>query len=125
MIADWKPRQRVWIALSDLFLDTDVSLHFDYITRELVPAPFTLDELDMILRDEVAPVFLPNLLVVAGEWAGFPEERVAQKIGAYLRRPGWWRRLGRPRRAVLLRQFVPEWPALLQRIATEREGLGQ
>lgn len=113
-------RHKVWIALSDLFLDTDVSLHFDHIQRVLVPAPFSMDELDLILRDEVAPVFLSNLFDIAGEWAGFPEDVIVKKIDAYLLRPAWLRRLGRRRRAKLLGEMVTRWPELRQRIAAQR-----
>lgn len=76
-IIDRKP---VWSALSDLFLDTDVTLHYDYIVRTCAASPFTIDELEAILKNEVAPVVLPNLYDIAGEWAGFDEDWLVKAI---------------------------------------------
>lgn len=115
-------RHRVWIALSDLFLDTDVSIHFDYIEQELAASSFSDTKLDLILRDEVAPVCLPNLHEIAGEWAGFQPEYLVRSIEAYLKRPAWLRRMGQRRRARQLGQLVPEWPEVLDRIRIRRAG---
>jgi|SRR5215472_7682823 hypothetical protein len=67
-------RRPVWIALADLFLDTDVTLFYPAIARTLAESPYSIEELRAILFDEVAPVLQGNLLSVAGEWAGFEEE---------------------------------------------------
>lgn len=113
-------RERIWIALSHLFLDTDVSLHFDYVERTLATSSFPMDEIDLILRDEVTPVCIPNLYDVAGEWAGFNEDWLLSNIRRHLARPAWRWRLGRRTRAHQLRQMVTEWPALRARIAAKR-----
>jgi hypothetical protein len=68
------PRHPVWLALSDLFLDTDTRLSFPYIARTLAASPFTDDELEAIFQNEVAPAVEFNLFDIAGEWAGFGEE---------------------------------------------------
>lgn len=47
-------RQAVWSALSDLFLDTDVALHYPGITRVCALSPYSLPELEHILYREVA-----------------------------------------------------------------------
>lgn len=121
-LADLTERQRVWVALSDLFLDTDVTLHFDYIERELTASPFTIDEIDAILRDEVAPICLFNLYDIAGEWAGFRADWLIKAIEAYLSRPRWFRRLRRRGRAKALDCMVSEWPELRARIIAKRAG---
>ena len=54
-------RKPVWIALSELFLDVDPSLAYDYIARTLAASPYTLNELYAILCDEVAPLLKSNL----------------------------------------------------------------
>lgn len=77
-------RTAVWVALSDLFLDTDVSLSYDYIARVCAESSFTLEELKEILKSEVAPVCSTNLLDVAGEWAGFNEEWLESNIKKYI-----------------------------------------
>jgi len=74
------PRHAVWIALSDLFLDTDVRLHYVYIVRILAAAPYSIEELARILNDEVTPVLQHNLMQVAGEWALFPDEWVIAEV---------------------------------------------
>ncbi|MES2823454.1 MAG: hypothetical protein V4732_07625 [Pseudomonadota bacterium] len=73
-------RAVVWVALSDLFLDTDVSLSYDYIARVCSESTYTLAELKEILESEVAPTCSANLLSVAGEWAGFDEEWLVNNI---------------------------------------------
>lgn len=122
MTADRSERERVWIALSELFLDTDVSSSLDQIQREVIASPFSIEDIDIILRDEVAPVCLPNLYSVAGEWTGFDPDWLLPSIHKYLSQPAWQRRLGRSFRARGLRRMVPEWPDLRSRIIAERIG---
>src|SRR4051794_32799035 len=73
-------RRPVWVALSDLFLDTDVRLYFAYSARALAQSPFTMDQLDSIFEEEVSPVVAVNLCSIAGEWAGFDEEWLVSEI---------------------------------------------
>jgi len=73
-------RKAVWSAFSDLFLDTDVTLNYHYIIRVCGASKLTMEELEYILKYEVAPVALPNLYCVAGEWAGFDEEWLITEI---------------------------------------------
>ncbi|MES2676210.1 MAG: hypothetical protein V4660_18375 [Pseudomonadota bacterium] len=70
----------VWVALSELFLDTDVTLSYDYIARTCAESTYTLAELKEILESEVAPACTTNLLSVAGEWASFDEEWLTSSI---------------------------------------------
>ena len=72
-------RKPIWLALSDLFLDT-APLDYGYIARVCAESRFTIDELEMILKCEVAPVLLPNLSNVAGQWIGFNENWLVGKI---------------------------------------------
>lgn len=75
-------RRDLWIALSDLFLDTDVRLSYPYVARVAAETPYSMDELEAIYRNEVAPIVEDNLLEVAGEWAMFPEEWLVSAIAA-------------------------------------------
>ena len=101
--ADLARRRPVWLALSDLFLDTDVQLFQGLNTRLLAASPYSLDELDTILREEVYPACAFNLSLVAGEWAGFDEAWLERRIlrGGPPPRP-WWRRW--------LRYLALGWP---------------
>ncbi len=89
-------RRPVWLALSDLFLDTDVNLLRAGNVRTLAASPYSRDELDRILREEVYPACSFNLRAVAGEWAGFDADWLERRIlrGGPSPRP-WWRQLGR------------------------------
>lgn len=73
-------REPIWIALSDLFLDSDVSHSYDYIVRACGDSVYSIDELKCILQNEVAPVVSLNLLSVTGEWQGFDKEWLINSI---------------------------------------------
>ena len=91
--ADLDRRRPVWLALSDLFLDTDVNLFRDGNTRLLAASPYSPDELDTILREEVYPACSYNLSQVAGEWAGFDDVWLERRILCGGPPPrSWWRR---------------------------------
>lgn len=77
---DLAERKAVWISMSALFLDTDVSLSYEYVARECAASNYSLKELEQILNHEVAPVCSTNLLSVAGEWAGFDEHWLIEEI---------------------------------------------
>jgi len=68
-------RKPLWLALSDLFLDTELQDHdHKYIVRIMKASGYSLQEIEQILMLEVFPVLLPNLRSVAGEWTGFNEK---------------------------------------------------
>jgi hypothetical protein len=73
-------RVKVWIALSDLFLDTDVTLSYENIVRTCAESPYSNQELSQILVNEVSPVCAPNLLSIAGEWTSFDEQWLVNRI---------------------------------------------
>ena len=74
-------RKPVWLALSELWLDTELDENdLDRIAGVMKRSGYTLEELRDIYLFEVAPVVFPNLLTVAGEWAGFDEDWLFSKI---------------------------------------------
>ncbi len=83
----------VWNALSDLYLDTDVTLSHDYIVRTLAASPYSLDDLHDMLMYDVHPALYPNLMSVAGEWAGFDDAWLLERIATIRRQPRWRRRI--------------------------------
>lgn len=122
--AEIQARLPLWDAIADLFLDTEIDDGVRaYVARVLAPSPFSLDELDAIYRFEVAPVVHANLKVVAGEWAGFGEEWLGERIPAHLARSGRWSRrwagsrLGRWWRTSAT---DPDWQAVLRLVAELR-----
>ena len=113
-------RRPVWEALSDMFLDTDVSLNRNWRVVVLAKSPYSVDQLQTILVDEVYPVCKYNLLSVAGEWAGFDQAWLEGKI---------LRRLGSPFRALhainlgrLTVHLSSEWQATKEGILAIRVG---
>ena len=83
---DIEARLPAWDALSSLFLDTDIALLREWRATQLSKSPYTLEELETILRDEVFPVCSWNLFSVAGEWAGFDTDWLQSAILKHLKR---------------------------------------
>ena len=77
-------KREIWCTLSDLFLDTDISVSLERISDVCAKSDFSIDEITDMLYSEVAPVCMPNLLTVVGEWTGFDEEQLVKKIINYL-----------------------------------------
>ncbi len=74
-------RKPIWIALSNFYLDTELDeSDFRGIALKIFESPYTFEEVKNINKYEVFPVLNGNLLDVAGEWAGFDEESLMQKI---------------------------------------------
>ena len=90
---DLEKRKPLWTAFSDLWLDTEVSqITLNYIAREMKASGYSLAELKHIYQHEVAPVIYQNLLVVAGEWDGFDQTWLHDKIQQNLNKPKIWRK---------------------------------
>lgn len=106
-------RRPVWIALSELFLDTGVEAALPDIARILAASPYPLEELRRILDDEVAPVLQGNLLTTAGEWVGFDENWLVQQVST---------RLGKRRFAPLLVNLDHEWDKIHRLVDSLRAG---
>lgn len=111
-------RRRVWEAMSELYLDTDIDAEvLARVAEAVARSPYSLAELERILRHEVHPVLVSNLYSVAGVWSGFDRDWLAGSIDAYLRRPWpvrWWRSRVMRAHAVVL------WHRLIRRIAAVR-----
>lgn len=87
-------RLPVWTALSDLFLDTELDApDFDRIAAMLSASGYAYAELRRIFEGEVAPVLGLNLYAVAGEWAGWDQAFVRDRVlAAWPPSMGWVRR---------------------------------
>jgi hypothetical protein len=74
-------RLPVWCALSDAFLDTELDAHaYRHMANVICAQGFTAAEAEAIFRTEVGPAFAGNLWSVAGEWAGWPEATVRERV---------------------------------------------
>lgn len=71
----------VWMALSDLFIDNEIS--YEYIAQRVAHLP--ISEIEHILFYEVAPVCMSNLLVLSpSNNKGFSEKYVLSNIHKHL-----------------------------------------
>lgn len=113
---DRDARIPVWIALSELYLDTDVSVFHDAIAETLAASPYSPAELRDILMDDVHPALHANLMSVAGEWAGFDEAWLIERIETVGRQPRWRRRMSR----WFARDIDAQWRALEPMILAAR-----
>ncbi|WP_157954273.1 DUF7079 family protein [Saccharospirillum mangrovi] len=72
-------RLPIWRALSDLFLDTEITdFTYQYIARTIRKSGLTVAEVEAILWHEVFPVLKSNLSSVAGVWDGWSDEWLLQ-----------------------------------------------
>ncbi|NLE47038.1 MAG: hypothetical protein GX614_01405 [Sandaracinaceae bacterium] len=108
---DLERRRPVWLALSALYLDTELG-EDDHarIAEALRESGYSAEELEEILYRELHPVLCMNLISVAGEWAGFDMEWVEEEI---LRR-----RRREARVAIVFGKWLVsnEWSQLKERI---------
>jgi hypothetical protein len=77
-------RRHLWLALSELFLDTETRRSFPWIIRVALESGYSWDQIESIFWNEVAPAVSHNLFDVAGDWAGFPEEWLVDEITGIL-----------------------------------------
>lgn len=100
-------RLPLWIAFSDLYLDTETGdSTYAAIARACHQSGYARQELRAILFDEVGPAFCGNLLQVAGEWAMFSAEEVElalRKQRLHHRKFPW------PFRRMLTRYTEEQW----------------
>ena len=66
---DLSRRRPVWVALSDVFLDTETRWYFPRIARVLAESGYGEPHITRIWRREAVPEFGINLLDITGEWA--------------------------------------------------------
>jgi hypothetical protein len=76
-----KRRMPVWEAISDLWLDTELGENgVLYIARVLAESGYSLEEIDKIYTEEVAPVVYMNAYSVTGVWTGFDPVWLKEEI---------------------------------------------
>lgn len=75
-------REKVWVILSEMFLDGHFADMPDASARVPAASPYDLKTLERIVLNEVFPVCVAKLRSVAGIWAGFDERDLVSKISA-------------------------------------------
>lgn len=82
-MTEYDPTTRlpIWSALSDLFLDTELQpSDFKYTAERLRESGLPPSELQDILWNEVFPALGDNLRIGTGEWGGFSDEWLQERI---------------------------------------------
>jgi hypothetical protein len=115
---DIAARQPVWEALSDMFLDTDTSLSRQCRASQLAQSPYSIEQLEFILVNEVYPICRYNLLSIAGEWTGFNPEWLRSRILRRLQSRFQFLRIRNPGR--FTGPASSEWQATRQAIIVNR-----
>ena len=109
-------RKPVWFALSELWLDTELSdSGLNYIATKMVESGYSLNELRVICDSEIAPVVFKNLQTPVGVWSGFDESWLAQQIVTQMNKPKRWQDalLDPLRRPLISYAGESEWPLLV------------
>ena len=91
--AEIEARLPLWRALSDLFLDTELQgYHYKYLAKVVLESGLKPAEVQRILWNEVFPALADNLRIATGEWSGFQDdwlrERILNVLSGRERRPG-------------------------------------
>lgn len=81
------PQQQLWIALSSLYLDADVTAFYADINRVIEEHGFSDLEVERTLIEEVELVLHHNLTSTAGEWAAFDEGWLLEQITTAIQNP--------------------------------------
>lgn len=107
-------RLPVWSALQLVFMDTDPAVLIDYIAEACARSPYSVEDIERILFNEVLPACRFNMFAgVAPEWAGFEEDWLKQHVLKS-------HRFGRPRPWLLRRYTRKWWKRLAPLIAAHR-----
>ncbi|AXX92735.1 hypothetical protein CPU12_02590 [Malaciobacter molluscorum LMG 25693] len=77
---------KMWRALSDLFLDTEIEDYiYKYVARTVSECGLSLAEAEEILWYEVYPVLEGNLRIITGVWEGWSDSWLLQNLPAPVR----------------------------------------
>lgn len=89
-MADLVKRKKVWLKLSESYLDVALSdKEYQLMAKQLEASDFSLQELMAIDLLEVYPVLKFNLINPAGVWTGFEEDWLFESCAAHYRpKPG-------------------------------------
>jgi len=88
-----RSREAVWILLSGLFVDTkNTAKDLLALGRALQKTGFSVEEIETILRREVAPVCGQWIVYpgAIGPWPMFDEQDLQKRIEEHLRKP-WYK----------------------------------
>jgi hypothetical protein len=72
---------KLWVALSELFLATDMQDYtYDFVAKTIEESHFTLEQAEFSLWNEVYPLLESNLTKADGVWEGFGDDYLGSKL---------------------------------------------
>lgn len=85
-------RKQIWLALSEFYLDTELTDADLYrIAKTFHQSGFSIDTIKEIDIYEVFPVLQSNLLSAAGSWAGFDHDWLFKECESmHIKRQTWY-----------------------------------
>lgn len=109
-------RTPIWDCMQDLFMDTDVTLSYEFIVKQCAESKYGINELEQILFNEVLPALRFNMFSLpVPEWAGFQTEFVVKRVIEK-------HRFGKSRPWLLRRYTQQHWNILKSKIEAKRSG---
>jgi hypothetical protein len=105
--------------MQDLYMDTDVTLSYDFIAQRCAGSKYNIDELESILFNEVLPALRFNMFILpAPEWAGFQSDWLVKRVLAQ-------HRFGKRKPWILRRYTQDHWTLIRQKIQEIRQNTKQ
>lgn len=87
---DFETRKKLWLALSELYLDTEISESTLYsIIKTAKKGNVSFETLNKINKEEVFPALFKNGLSATGVWTGFEESWLIETISKSLKKNNW------------------------------------
>ena len=116
--ADNDTEAQAWALLADLFLDTERDERETVLlTQRLAALPYSVAELEAMLRRDVAPAFGWNLFDIAGEWQGWSAGEARTIVLRYRNRNLVGRRFADWQGRRALQAIWPDWLTLAARLS--------
>ena len=116
---DTEDRTPIWDCMQDLYMDTDVTLSYDFIAQRCADSKYSIDELENILFNEVLPALRFNMFILpAPEWAGFQSDWLVKRVLVQ-------HRFGKRKPWILRRYTQDHWTPIRQKIQEIRQNTTQ
>lgn len=107
-------RKPVWLAMSHLFLPSEYKDDLETIAKTLAASPYSLPELEAILRYEVTPVLKADLSIFAGLGDAYDKDVLEIQMTRRINRKPWFN-FGLPK------SIRKDWQTLQQLIEADRK----
>lgn len=107
-------RKPVWFAMSHLFLQSEYKDDVETIAKILAESPYSLAELEAILRYEVTPILKADLSIFAWPGDAYDKDALEIQMTRRINRKTWFN-FGLPK------SIRSDWQTIQQLIAADRQ----